>query len=101
VVSLFERLDKGRPPPVEEVVKQPGRDSPPIEKLLDWLVNHWTKPTISAREIRHRGPNSIRDRQRVIDLAEILVRQGRLIPIPTRRRDMKAWQIVRRPGGEG
>ena len=101
VASLFERLDKGRPPPVEEAIKQQREGSPSIEKLLDWLVNHWAKPTISARDIYRAGPNVVRDRERVIKLTDVLVQHGWLIPIQTRRRDMKEWQIVRRPGGEG
>jgi hypothetical protein len=65
------------------------------QKLLDWLQHDWTGPTISAREIYRLGPNSIRDRKNAIDQAEILVEHGRLIPIETRRADMKKWQIVR------
>src|SRR6185436_19231661 len=72
-VSLFERLDKGRlPRPTEEVIKQLRGDSP-IEKLLDWLVNHWAKDTITAREIYTHGPNSIRDKKTTLYLAQILV----------------------------
>ena len=78
VGSLFERLDKGRPPPTEEVIKQPRGDSP-IEKLLDWLVNHWAKDTITAREIYTHGPNSIRDKKTTLGLAQILVERGWLV----------------------
>lgn len=106
MANLFERLDKGRPQPAEDqskpeantVSSELARD---LQKLHDWLQNDWNKPTIRARDICRFGPNAIRDRKRAVDLAKILVRQGRLTPIPTRRRDMKAWQIVRRPGGEG
>jgi hypothetical protein len=65
------------------------------EKLLDWVVNHWTRPTISARDICRYGPNSIRDRKSAIDQAEILAKHGWLTPIKTRRRDMREWQIIR------
>jgi hypothetical protein len=70
------------------------RDSP-AQKLLDWLQHDWTGSTITARDIYHFGPNSSRDRESAISLAEILVAHGRLIPIETRRVDMKKWQIVR------
>jgi hypothetical protein len=68
----------------------------PAQRLLDWL-QHWAKPTVSARDIYMYGPRSIRDRERAIDLAGILVGHGWLIPNKTRRRDMREWQIVRKP----
>jgi len=97
MASLFERLDRGRPPPAEAASKQPHR-SPP--KLLDWLLTHWNKPTVTARDIYRVGPNSIRNRKSAIDLAEILAKHGWLVPLKVHRRDMKEWQIVRGPGGE-
>ena len=94
-VSLFERLDKGRlPTPTEEVIKRLGEDSP-IEKLRDWLVNYWAKETVTAQEAYTYGPHSIRDKKTTLRLAQILVEQGWLVPIKTRRRDMWEWQIVR------
>ena len=94
-VSLFERLDKGRLPPTEEVIKQLRGDSP-IEKLLDWLVNHWAKDTVTAREIYTHGPNSIRDKKTTLGLAQILVERGWLVPVNTHQHNMRAWKIVRR-----
>ena len=91
MASLFERLDKGRPSPIKKTQKPSA-----AQKLLDWL-QHWTKPTVSARDIRIYGPNAIRDRKRAIDSAAILVKEGWLIPIKTRRYDMCEWQIVRKP----
>src|SRR5262249_60059888 len=75
VRSLFERLDKGRPPPTEEVIKQLRGDSP-IEKLLDWLVNHWAKDTVTPREIYTHRPQSIPDKKKHLGLATILDRRG-------------------------
>ena len=69
--------------------------SSPSEKLLDWIINRWPEPTISARDICRCGPNSIRDRKSAVSLAEILVEHGWLIPIKTRRIDMREWKIVR------
>ena len=94
MATLFERLGKGRPPPAE-----PGgvaRKLLPAQKLLDWL-QHWTEPTVSARDICIYGPNSLRDRRSAIDAAEILVKTGWLILNKTRRHDMNEWRIVRKP----
>jgi hypothetical protein len=96
VASLFERLNAGRPAPAEAAIKQPHIGSPPIEKLLDWLVNYWTRPTISLREIQGFGPNCIRDKKTILSLAQDLVERGWLTPTKTRRRDMKKWQITAR-----
>jgi hypothetical protein len=93
VASLFEILDRGRPPPIE---KTPAKPHAAAQRLLDWL-QHWSKPTIRARDICIYGPNSIRDRERALASAEILVKHSWLIPIETRRRDMYEWQIVRKP----
>jgi hypothetical protein len=103
MVSLFERLGKGRPPPAEDrpkpetntVGSELARD---LQKLHDWLQNDWNKPTVCLRDICYRGPNSMRNRKRAINLTEILVGHGWLIPNPTRRRDRKEWQIVRGRG---
>src|SRR5262245_17430737 len=91
MASLFERLDKGRPPPTKK-----AQELSPAQKLLDWL-QHWAKPTVSARDICIYGPNAIRDRESAITSAEILVKHGWLVPIKTRRYDMREWQIVRKP----
>jgi hypothetical protein len=75
----------------------PAQKLPPAQRLLYWLQHDWTKPTISARDIYTYGPSSIRDRESAIDLAEILVKHGWLVPIKTRRPDMKKWQITKGP----
>jgi len=92
-MNLFERLNKGRPPPAED---RPNEITL-AQKLLDFLQQHWTKPTVSARDICIYGPYSIRDRKRAIDAAEILAKEGWLVPIKTRRHDMQHWGIVRKP----
>jgi len=93
MVSLFERLDKGRPPPAEDRPKpdantELARD---LQKLHEW-IQHWSKPTVCLRDIYKFGPNSIRDPKKAVG-------HGWLIPNQTRRRDMKEWQIVRGLGG--
>jgi hypothetical protein len=76
MTNLFERLAQSRPAPTEEKVKVD-----PAQKLLDWL-QHWSKPTISTRDIHIYGPNSIRDRESAINSAQTLVDCGWLIPSP-------------------
>jgi uncharacterized protein DUF3987 len=66
------------------------------QKLLDWLVKDWRKPTVAAREIYTFGSNAIRDRETALALANILVEHGWLKPLPTKRRDQKEWQILGR-----
>ena len=92
MANLFERLAKGRPPPVET----PRKGSTPIEKLLDWLVNHWGKPTVTARDICKFGPNSIRNNTKtILSLTQNLADQGWLIPLQTWRYDKREWRIAR------
>ena len=92
VANIFQRLDKGQqPPPTEEASKRPPRD---LERLTNWLINNWTKDTITAREIYMYGPCSIRDKRTTLNLAEILVERGQLVPTKPRRHDMHEWQIA-------
>ena len=90
--SFFARYiddsEKERPKP--EIIRL-SRDT---EKLLDWLVNHWAKPTVTARDICIYGPNPIRDGRTALRTAEVLVEQGWLIPLKVHRRDRREWQIV-------
>ena len=64
---------------------------------MTWLPR-WPKATISVRDIRLYGPNSLRNPEIASDAVEILAGFGWLIPVETRRRDMKWWQIVRGRG---
>jgi Protein of unknown function (DUF3987) len=70
------------------------------QKLLDWLLREWAKPTVSARDIYTYGPNAIRDRETTLSLAKILVDHGWLKPHKTRRHDAREWQIIRNPADE-
>jgi hypothetical protein len=81
------------PPPKSEPKHQ---TSPLLEDLLNWLLNRWTGPTITARDVSRCGPSVLRnDRATTLDLTEILVRQGWLIPIKTWRKDKREWKIAR------
>jgi hypothetical protein len=63
------------------------------QKLLDWLLDEWAKPTVSARDIYTYGPSAIRDRETTLRLAKILVDHGWLKPHKTRRHDAREWEI--------
>jgi hypothetical protein len=81
--------------PENERLEKQHPESPQIEKLLDWLVNYWTKPTVTARDIYTHGPHCLRDRKTALSLAEILVEQGWLVTLKTRQRNMREWQITK------
>ena len=102
--QLAENLEKEQPPVtiprgplLQPVVPPTDYNSPPIEQLLDFLINRWSEPTINARTIHWRGPNCTRNRKSVIELAEALVAAGWLSPVKARRHDMRVWEIVRGP----
>jgi hypothetical protein len=76
--------------------KQLAEETSPAQKLLNFL-QRWPKDTISVREITLFGPSVIRAQRSEINTAEILVRHGWLTPIQSRQRNMRHWQVVRRP----
>src|SRR5882762_9285626 len=71
-----------RGPLLQPIVPPADSNSPPIERLLDFIVNRWPKPAIRVREICQFGPGSIRDRKSAIALTEILAQNGWLAPLP-------------------
>ena len=78
------------PPPAKEAQKLQ-----PAQKLLDWL-QRWDKPTVCVGDIRIYGPKSLRTREKAVNAATILVRNGWLTPIRLRRYDAHKWQITRK-----
>jgi hypothetical protein len=113
MANLFERLGQRRladNAPTEqlepEIVRKgpqplipPAHSgSPPSEKLLAFLINHWPKNTITLRDISAYAPHSVRDPADALNLMKTLVEYGWLIPAEAWRRDMKKWRIVRHPG---
>jgi len=89
-MNLFERLDQGRPKP--KPVSQPDKE--PAQRLLDWLQK-WNKDFVSARDIRVYGPTVIRNQKDAVATARILVRNGQLTPIGSRKPYLHKWRIVR------
>ena len=68
----------------------------PAQRLLDWLL-YRNNPDLRLRDVLVYGPRSLRSRERAIDSAQVLEKEGWLAPIKTRRRDMHQWEIVRKP----
>ena|SRR5262245_15970511 len=95
-MNLFERLDQGRPAPTKETQK-PSPEIQAAQRLLDWIIRHWDKEIVWMRDIRQFGPSTLRNPKTAIDAAAVLVRDGWLIPEPTRRYDAHKWRFVRRP----
>jgi hypothetical protein len=88
-----------RGPLLQPIVPPSDYKSPPIERLLDFIVNRWPKPVIRVREICQYGPGCLRDRKSAIALAEVLAANGWLAPLPpTRQHNEKLYRIVR--GGQ-
>ena len=85
-MSLFDRLDKGRPAPKPAPAK-----IEPAQLLLDWLQRR-PGTTISWREIRNHGPRPIRDRKTAINAAQVLAAHGWLTTI-----NPYTWRIIRQP----
>jgi hypothetical protein len=88
-MNLFERLDQGRPASVEK-----SQEISPAQKMLDWLQK-WNKDFVSARDIRIYGPSLIRNQKDAVATARILVRNGQLTPIGSRKPYLHKWRIVR------
>jgi hypothetical protein len=94
--NLFDRLDKKRPPRRSETDNSGlARD---LQKLHDW-IQHTKRSTIRMRDLCYLGPSSLRKREKVISLTDILVRHGWLVPMKVRRYDRREWQIVRAVDG--
>ena len=93
MVNLFERL--GKRPPAEKKTERPN-DLEPAQKLLDFL-QRWQRPTITEREIRIYGPGTLRARESATKAAEILEKNGWLIPQNGPRHASQTWEIVHKP----
>jgi hypothetical protein len=103
--QLIQEPEKEKPqaPPIPSgpmlrpVVPPTNKNSPPIEKLLDWLVNRWPGDTVYSRDILQYGPDPLRNQKAARASAEILVERGWLTPLKTRRYIDREWRIERGP----
>jgi hypothetical protein len=94
VGSLFERLNAGRPQPIERIPPA-NLKLLPIGRLLNWLLHYWNKPTISAQQIYTYGPVVVRNPKEAMRAAQILSQRGFLTPLQVHRHDRKVWLINR------
>jgi len=91
-MTIFERLDRGRPPPPTQKAQKPQ----PEQQLLDFVLR-WPQDTVRLNQLLVYGPRSIRKRKSAIEAAKVLVQTKWLAPLQTRRPDMVEWRIIRRP----
>jgi hypothetical protein len=92
VPTIFEKLAKHRPSPVKEKTNQPDH----AQRMLDFLLR-WPRPSISVPEMMTYGPKPRKNAEETLKLASILERQGWLTPKKMPRKDMRHWDITRRP----
>jgi hypothetical protein len=78
---------------------KPGRTrkSPPAPQLLYWLQHSWARPLISLRQIVTYGPWGMRDRASALAQAELLERDGWLIPAPVEHQRDRRQRVWRTP----
>ena len=93
MTTIFDRLNRGRP--AEPKIEPPSKE--PAQLLLDWLLQHWTEPTICMRDLYSYAPRSIRNEEIAISSAEALARHGWLSELPAHRHDRRVWRIDRKP----
>jgi hypothetical protein len=102
--KLIDEPKRGRPEP--EIPRGPmlrpeippsDYQAPPVEKLLDWLVNRWPKDTVNVQNILQFGPVPLRNRKSARPTAEILEKRGWLTLIKSRYYRQREWRIERGP----
>jgi hypothetical protein len=111
VASLFDRLREKQPQQLEQpaepeivrrgpqpIIPPTHSKSTPSEKLLAWIINYWSRPTITLRDIYSYGPNCARDPADRASLIETLTEYGWLVPTEAWRRDMRKFKIIRESG---
>jgi hypothetical protein len=96
MAGLLEKLDARQTParPVERI----GQASKNRELLLlDWLMNRWTKNSVTLRDVLVFGPGCVRDREVALSLMQTLVARRWVAEVKAHRYDMKRWGIARGP----
>ena len=84
---------KRRPDRSKELDKHPRREL----LLLDWLMNRWTKNSVTLRDVLVFGPGCVRDREVALSLMQTLVARRWVAEVKAHRYDMKRWGIARGP----
>jgi hypothetical protein len=86
-LTIFERLSKGRPVPVDQKTEQQPQQQ--AEILLHWMLR-WPKPVLTLTDIRNFSPRTTRPKEVAIRSARILAAHGHLVPLAAHK-----WQIIR------
>jgi hypothetical protein len=73
-----------------------AHEVPPAQRLMAWLPR-WPKATISVRDVRLYGPNSLRNTKIATDAIEVLAGYGWLVPVMAPAYNQKWWEIIRAP----
>src|SRR5215510_5010815 len=90
-----EKIPRG--PMLRPVVAPSDYQAPPVEKLLDWLVNRWPKDTVNINNILQFGPTPLRNHMSARPTAEILEKHGGLTRTKARHYRQREWRIERGP----
>ena len=91
--NIFDRLAKGRPAVLAEEKAKPDH----AQKMLDWILNKWPRPSVSTSDLMTYGPKPRQNAEETLKLATILEKQGWLTPKSMPRKDQHHWNIPRRP----
>src|SRR5262245_44119852 len=98
MASLFERLATMAPPSADKTQQPPPKQRrTTAQKRLDWLIQRSDTEIVEMKDIRQYGPSVHRDPKPASDAAGALVKDGWLVPEPTRRYDAHKWRFVRKP----
>jgi hypothetical protein len=87
--TIFQKLAKRQPAPPEET-QQPDH----AQKMLDFILR-WPRPSIATTDLMTYGPHPRKNAEETLRVASILEKHGWLKKIPTPRKDMHHWNIVR------
>src|SRR5262245_18345176 len=92
-MNLFDRLARTRPTPAEE---KTNHEVDHAHRMLDFILR-WPRESISTADLVIYGPRPRKNVEEVLKMAAILESQGWITPKSTQRKDMRHWNIVRRP----
>ena len=77
MMTIFERLGRPQPAPAEAAREDPSA------QLLEWLIKHWGRPTVTLRDILRLGPYLLRNKETILRLTQKLEDRAWLIPTQT------------------
>ena len=87
----FSFADADDTPPKPAPAKQDH-----AQRMLDFILR-WPRESISTSDLMTYGPRPKQNAEGVLKLATILEKYGWLTPKSTPRKDMRHWNICRKP----